>query len=377
MYAEIFQYKPAQLRCNKRWYIEFYAFSPEESKLRRVTKKLDHIKKITLRREYANHVIKQLNMKLAAGWNPFVNPEAEKSYKKLSESITHYLNLATRKLNDGAIKEETYKDYSSYLKIFLNWIKDNYTDIYVYKLSKDIVINFLDYIYVELERSTTTRNNYLNNLRVFAGFLVEYSYTKNKFTDGVKNIKERRRKERDVISERDLKIIFNHLRETKPYFLLAAYVEYYMQIRPKEMSYIQLSWFNIAMATATVPEDVAKNRKTQTITLPDVVTKLMVELEVFSFPTHYYLFSDGFEPGPEYHREKHFRDYWLKMRQELDMPDSYKFYSLKDTGITHAIRETGDILAVRDQARHSSFAITNLYTPQDMKEANAKIKRLK
>mgnify|MGYP003559330855 FL=1 len=34
------------------------------------------------------------------------------------------------------------------------------------------------------------------------------------------------------------------------------------------------------------------------------------------------------------------------------------------------IKAKTDLLSVRDQARHSSVKITNIYTPQDCKEAN-------
>ena len=54
----------------------------------------------------------------------------------------------------------------------------------------------------------------------------------------------------------------------------------------------------------------------------------------------------------------------------MKMTARYKFYSLKDTGITNMIRSNTDIISVRDQARHSSILITDIYTPKDIKEAN-------
>ena len=66
-----------------------------------------------------------------------------------------------------------------------------------------------------------------------------------------------------------------------------------------------------------------------------------------------------------------FRDYWLYyVRKELGFSDRYKFYSLKDTGITNMLHCGTDILSVRDQARHSSVLITDIYTPKNIKEAN-------
>ena len=58
------------------------------------------------------------------------------------------------------------------------------------------------------------------------------------------------------------------------------------------------------------------------------------------------------------------------MRKDLKFSDRYKFYSLKDTGITNMLRANTDVLSVRDQARHSSILITDIYTPKDIREAN-------
>ena len=115
----------------------------------------------------------------------------------------------------------------------------------------------------------------------------------------------------------------------------------------------------------------AKNWQEAVVTLPVHVIHLMLDLEVFSHPGSDYLFSEGFRPGREWKSEKQFRDYWTRVvRKELGFSDRYKFYSLKDTGITNMLRANTDVLSVRDQARHSSILITDMYTPKDVKKAN-------
>jgi integrase len=56
----------------------------------------------------------------------------------------------------------------------------------------------------------------------------------------------------------------------------------------------------------------------------------------------------------------------LHIRKPLGLPAKYKFYSLKDTGVTMMLRANTDVLSVRDQARHSSILITDTYTPHDI-----------
>ena len=73
---------------------------------------------------------------------------------------------------------------------------------------------------------------------------------------------------------------------------------------------------------------------------------------------------------------KYFCDRWKRVAKALGFPSEYKFYSLKDTGITDMIRSGEDLLAVRDQARHSSLQMTDLYTPLTARESNASIRKL-
>ena len=65
------------------------------------------------------------------------------------------------------------------------------------------------------------------------------------------------------------------------------------------------------------------------------------------------------------------------MRKDLKFPAHYKFYSLKDTGITDLIRDNTDLVSVRNQARHYSLLMTDIYTPRDIQEANELIRHRK
>ena len=141
------------------------------------------------------------------------------------------------------------------------------------------------------------------------------------------------------------------------------------------MTFLTIGDIRPSSQTLLLHGENTKNRNDAVITLPAKVIRLMLELEVFRFPSHYYLFSDGFKPGRERKSEKMFRDYWTRcVRKDLDLPEQYKFYSLKDTGITNMLRANHDVLTVRDQARHSSILITDTYTPKDIQAANEALK---
>ena len=187
----------------------------------------------------------------------------------------------------------------------------------------------------------------------------------------MQGIRRTKSKNRTVVPDSVLLQVRNHLEvENKP-FLLACYILYYMFVRPHEMSLLRIRDFHVERRTLVLHGDQTKNRQDAVVTLPKKIIELMIDLKVFSYPGHYFLFSDKFRPGETWHDSKMFRDYWNRhVRKTLKMPAEYKFYSLKDTGITNMLRANTDPLSVRDQARHSSLLITNTYTPLDIKEAN-------
>ena len=97
-----------------------------------------------------------------------------------------------------------------------------------------------------------------------------------------------------------------------------------------------------------------------------------IDLGIFTRPGSDFIFSEKLRPGKVQIDTKIFRDHWEKLRRSLRMSREWKFYSLKDTGITAMLQANLPAIDVRDQARHSSLAITDIYAAHATK-ANAAI----
>lgn len=361
----------------KESYVFFYAYSPADGFSKRKRYKLNSIKPMTTRRKYASHLISKLSQKLEAGWNPWIECESSNGYKFFSDCCTEYVFYLTKMLNDDQLREKTFIDYNSKLQIFIRWnLAQRIPITYIYQVNRELLQAFLDHMYLEENNSPRTRNNYLGWLKSFSSFLVSKMYLKEKPTNGIVALRVVSKTDRTVIAENDLIRLCHHLATHNKSFLLACYILHYALIRPKEMSHLKLSYFSIERQTIFIPGSISKNRKDAIVTLPQKVLNLMRELKVFEAPGHYYLFGSGFQPAKKRTTEKQFRDYWAKLREELHYPITYKFYSLKDTGITNMLR-TCDVISVRDQARHSSILMTNVYTPTDIQDANELLKNYK
>ncbi len=371
--SQISTYKPARLHTGKCWYISFHVFDPESERLKIKRIKLNYIGKATERRRYANELIIRINNNLAQGWNPYLDQESKKGFAKISVAIAHYKRVHEKKHQAQDIRSETYVAYLSFLRNFESYLtKKELGEMYIYKLDRSVINDFLEYIYLDKDRSSQTRNNYLAFLRIFSGFLVEKEYSKVRPTDGISNLgkKYRRKKGRIVIEPKDRERLKKYLLSENVPYLLSCQVLYYCFIRPKEMSYIKIHHVNLERGTIFVPGETAKNHQDSIVTIPIQLLKFMKQLNIKQHPGDYYLFADHFSPGPKRRDEKQFRDYWLKIRKQLNFPPEYKFYSLKDTGIIDLIGQIGDPRIVRDQARHHSISITDIYTPHDIMKAN-------
>lgn len=370
--SSIVGWRPPVFHQKSECYVSFLAFDPSFGRLRRKRIMLDKIKGKRKQREYADALMKRLTEKLMDGWNPWIEASQPLEYTRWEDVLLKYREYLTKLYNEHNLREESLHDYTSKVNVLETWIKVKHINItYSYQWDRNNVSKFLDYVFVERNNSVLTRNNYLTWLKTFSKYLFERGYISMNPTDGLERIKNRLKKERDVIPDDVMLEIREYLMTNNKHFLLACEILHYLFVRPRELSYLKIGDFHLKSKTLTLHGEHTKNRNDATITLPAHVIKLMLDLNIFSYPSNYYLFSADFCPGEEHKSEKIFRDYWHRiLRRDLGFSMRYKFYSLKDTGITNMLRANTDVLSVRDQARHSSILITDIYTPKDIQSAN-------
>lgn len=370
---EIVGWKPPVFHQKKECYVSVSAFDPARGEFRNKKFMLGHVKGKRQQKAYGEALIKRLTEKLMQGWNPWIELAQPLEYTSFDEVCERYREYLMKMLKERNMREETVVSYTSRLKVLEGWKqKEKVNLFYSYQFDKRMVGQFLDYVFIDRNNTIRTRNNYLSWLKTFSKYLFERGYVPSDPTAGLATVQRKGDlKNRDVIPDDVLKDLHDWLETNNRHYLLACYVLHYCLVRPREMSFLKIGDFSIKKQTLHLHGDTTKNHNDAVITVPKQVLKLMIELKVFDSPSHYYLFGKGFAPSAERSSEKQFRDYWHHhVRKNLKLTDRYKFYSLKDTGITNMLRANTDILTVRDQARHSSILITDIYTPKDIKAAN-------
>ncbi|MBR6319163.1 MAG: site-specific integrase [Prevotella sp.] len=369
--------EPVVVWGEKEVKVSFYAFDPESGmlkrKLVRLNRELKHIKGKRAKREYAEGVASRIRDELKAGWNPWMQQTDDLVYVRWEDACERYKAYLAKQLNEHNMRPESVASYMSYQRVLMRWVTAERKNVkYAYQFDKRLVDAFLDYVFIDKDNSIQTRNNYLSWVKSFSSWMLGKSYIEQDPTASIPRMKMKGHgKNRDVIPDGVLKGIHDYLETHNRHYLLACYLLHYLFVRPHEIARLKIEDFSLHNKTLLIHGDVAKNWQDAVVTLPVHVIELMLDLDVFQSPGSYYLFSDDFKPGREFRSEKCFRDYWTRvLRKDLKFSDRYKFYSLKDTGITNMLRANTDVLSVRDQARHSSILITDMYTPKDIKQAN-------
>lgn len=372
MDTNFLDYRPARIIKGKNnFYVAYSVVNPETNKLTVKRIKLNHIHNKTQRKVYAEELVKQINAKLSRGFNPFFNENSDKLIL-LSDSILNFLKTKKRDVESKIICSATFEDYSQQLKTFQNFFE---SDFFVFKIKRADVNNFLDNLYINKGLTAVTRNHYLQTLRTFFTYCTNKGFITENPAKEIQNIREGQ-KYRVAIPENDLQIIFNYLRENgENHYLLACYLLYSCFIRPSEICGLKIKDLSFKNQTIFISADISKNNKNQVVTMPKNVLEMFLDLKIYSYPSEFYIIGKNFKPSENKCNDKILRAKWLKIRKILQMPDTYQFYSLKDSGITKMINLL-NVSEVRDQARHSSISITDVYTDRSKTDGNDHIKNL-
>lgn len=348
-------FRPAEIAGGKETYVCYYVLDPCTNKLHRMRIRLNHIKPKKERLQYARLLCLKINQKLYAGWNPLIGASGNSHIKmSLSEASTAYLCQKKNKL-----RKEAFRAYKGYVSFFVKWCKSHHMsswqcEYFTEKHAKSI-LNDLETKQIR----SSTYNGYLDFFKILFGSFVKDGIISNNpfkmFTP-----QKREEKLRTIIPKEDRKKILNYCRRLgmREYITIMKLCYKYF-IRPKEILMLKIRDVNFKDGVLVIPAEVSKNHRPRTIALSSDILNYMKS--VSDANPEYYIFSDAYRPGSHLRHIRTIERTWNKIRNALQMPESFKFYSLKDTGITEMLEKGVPAKYVQELAGHQSLSMTEKY----------------
>ncbi len=348
-------YVPAQVAVGKIFRVVYYAYNPATEKLERKVVKCNRLADRRDNKKYAQIVADAINQKLLKGWNPFLEENALRGHVLLGKAVEKFI---TSKKKD--LRKDSIRSYLSHTNAFTEWLKaEGLNNSIVSAFASRDAIRYMESI-ENKEVSNKTYNNCLRFMKTLFLWFVEKEYTK---TNPFEKLKPKR------VDEKLREALPPDVRERiKTYIEQNDMHEYYciMQlcyrcfVRPKEILMLKCGMVDLRSRTLRIPSTVAKNHKDRIIALPqDIFDFLANHLEGVAKDS--YIFSKGYRPGKEMLTSRDTARTWSQMRKALGLPMEYKFYSLKDTGITEMLERGVPTKLVKELADHHSLEMTEKY----------------
>lgn len=356
----IVDFIPPQVHIGTSSYVWFSQFDPLSGRLKRKKYMLDRFPEGQARDVAARRIISNIYSQVGKGWNVWTDGDVLRQSIPTKDVLERYRQYIRALKQKGVMKQKTAYDYCSRLSVLCSYMEEHAPHIKMCsQLDQAFFNDFLDYLIMDRDLSATSRNNYRTWCSTFCSWLVEKRFIQENPIQYIRQLPEKE-KLRDALPAEALTRMREYLNNHNRFFLLACMMEYYTFIRPDELRHIKVGNISIASREVLVPADVAKNNRERRVGLNSKVLHLMLDLNIFAAPSSYFLFSDDMRPGRDIIYLNAFRFHWGKLRKAMRWPESYQFYSLKDSGIRDLANAEG-VVTARDQAGHQDIAITNKY----------------
>lgn len=357
MFHAFIDFKPAQyVETKKDTYVSYYAKNPLTDRLERKRVRVNHIHGKSERRKYGRLLACEINSRLYNGWNPFVEELDGRGCKTISAAVDEFLKEKSKSLRPDSVR-----CYNSWGNIFKCWcVAQGISEKFCFSFDRSMAARFMRDMDTGNHLAPKTYNNYLRFFSTLFLWMMKRGYASmNPFQDI-----ERKRvdgKLRTVIPPDDRRRIRDYyINIGMGEFVLIMNLCFRCLVRPKEILQLRIRDFDFSDNVITIPSSVSKNHHYRVIAIPE---DLVGEFKYLSnYEPGLFVFSTGYKPGTRLLTTRDIGKSWSMMRDALDLPKSYQFYSLKDTGITEMLEAGVPAKLVKELADHSSLEMTEKYT---------------
>jgi integrase len=362
----------------KEWFVEFYVRNPKTNVLQRqrVKKGINSFHTVQGRYAAAQKMLNHWKDKLLAGWSPLT--EQNVVYEDNLEFQTYIKNYRHRKSKNGTfryfaskfmdwvknkLEDSTLATYRSKMRLFDAWLEGNsLNQLDISAISNKVMVKFFTFIIEERKLSKISITKYRQILGQVFNFVKK---ERKQFLNPCYDLPETNRINDNTpqpIQQLDILKFGKEIKERDPQLWMACCFEYYCFIRPgKELRLLKIGDIDFGRGTIRVN---SVNSKTveRRIGIPyEFLIELRDEYKLHTFSRDKFVFSKVGLPGDVCLGKNNLRFRFAKIRDDMDMPEMYKFYSWKHTGNVRAEDSGITLRELQDQNGHSSAKTTEGY----------------
>jgi integrase len=340
---------------SKPWFISIT--SPGFPRLR-VYKSINKHKTAQWRKRAINKHLLELQTLIDQGLNPWKDGLPDDSKPKIPKKGTFQAAVA-KFLESRTGRKKTIQTIESIFRTFGEYLMSIET-IQLKRITKINCLDYFEWLKKVKGNGDTTSNNHLAKLKQLFKYLKERELVnENPFETILQKSVESEGKW--PFKDHQRRILKDTLIERDPYLWLFIQFMFYMFIRPGELRQIKLEYIDLDEATITIPAEIAKNKKTQKIVIPDSLIPVVYDLELHKYNHNCYLFTKKGIPGDSMVGINHMNYRHSKFLKEKGFSDKYSIYSWKGTGAVAAVKAGVNLKELKEQLRHSSLDMTDKY----------------
>lgn len=377
-----------------KWYVEYSVTNKltREKVRTRIYEGFDKFSTYGEKKLYAEKLIEEYTQKLNDGWRPFdenvqiefddalayynaITFRGNKTRKKSSIQPLFSDYLAWKK---PYVADTTLEDHRSKLRQFSQYLEyNNYLEKDITFFDSKVIISFLRLLSEKMSRRTIDKYQ-----QVLHGF---FSFLQKEKNINIKNPVDknipRMGKIVDMapagIPEKIRRILMHEIEKEYPQLWMSCCFLYYTAIRPcTELRYLKLKQINFDSRTITVTNDRSKNRRTETIDIPDELYKLIVDKwKLQEYNSELYLLGKNGEPGTEVLGRNTMRERFNKIRDRLQLSKDIKYYSWKHSGAQELADAGANTYELQRHLRHRELATTEKYLRKRIGQKSDMIKK--
>jgi len=342
---------------SKSWYIYFVFEYEGEKKQFRVKDGINFLKTKKEREEFASVLINIYVLRLKEGWNPFTKEIKEEIPDiTISQALDDILSV-----KKSYITPRSYKTYKDEINLFKKWLViAKFDKLFVHNFTNKQARGYFDWLLKVKKYCGKTHNGHLSILSTFFNSFVERQLITESPIKGIKKVRQDTGKNITYSPVEEQKFIKYTYTNDKPFYYATRFVKYGF-FRRTELGLLQIKHIKWENKTIVIPSENSKGRDQNSVTIPESLEKIIIEMNILELDPELYIFGEYFKPNTEPIK---MIEYFSKTQREInkliEVP-SKGFYAWKHTGCIELYNIVKDPYVIMRQCRHSNIKDTMTY----------------